>query len=368
MGAMIPWQFETKDGKALMIRPVRSEDAPHLHEAARHPDVARMIQLHPALELAETQEFIDKEEVGRHYLVAECEGRAVGSTTLHQLQRPRLQHMARLGLLVGRPYWNRGIGSFLVQAALEIADNWLNLRRVELDVFTDNEAAIHLYERFGFHREGRRRRVAYGPDGWRDNLLMARLRHVDEKSVQSEESNSAARQHKPVPAAPLDPNDLVIRAPHPDDAEDLHDLYRHPLVARTTLQLPSQTIGVSERRLAQHGPGLFRYFAEAHGRVVGSITLYKSQNPAAHHVANLGMGVHPDHWRQGVGSRLMEAALDLADNWLNLSRVELEVTVDNPGGIRLYEKFGFQIEGTRRFHMYGDGRWADSHFMARLRN
>lgn len=362
---MIPWQFKTKDGRKLIIRPVRTEDAPQLYEAARHPDVARMIQLHPALELAETQAFINKEEVGRHYLVAECEGRAVGSTTLYQLLRPRLQHMARLGLMVGRPYWNQGIGGFLTQAALEIADNWLNLRRVELDVFTDNEAAIHLYEKLGFVNEGRRRRIAYGSDGWRDNLLMARLRHVDEISAHSKDSG---RKPKHAPPAPFDPDELIIRAPHPDDAEDLHNLYRHPLVARTTLQLPSQTIGVSERRLAQHGTGLFRYFAEAHGRVVGSITLYKSQNPTTHHVAGLGMGVHPDYWRQGIGSRLMEAAIDLADNWLNLSRVELEVTVDNPGGIRLYEKFGFQIEGTRRFHIYGDGRWADSHFMARLRN
>lgn len=364
---MIPWQFKTKDGRELIIRPVRAGDARDLYEAARHPEVARMLHLHPALELAETQEFINNEEAGRHYLVAECEGRAVGSTTLHQLQRPRLQHMARLGLMVGRPYWNQGVGGFLMQAALEIADNWLNLRRVELDVFTDNEAAIHLYKKLGFHSEGRRRRVAFGPNGWRDNLLMARLRRIDASSAQSEELN-AGRQPKPASSAPFDPDDLLIRAPHPDDAEDLHNLYRHPLVARTTLQIPSQTIGSSQRRLARHGPGLFRYVAEAQGRVVGSIGLHKSQNPAAHHVADLGMGVHPDYWRQGIGSRLMEAALDLADNWLNLSRVELEVTIDNPGGIRLYEKFGFQIEGTRRFHTYGDGRWADSHFMARLRD
>jgi putative acetyltransferase len=324
-----------------------------------------MLHLHPALELAETQEFINREEAGRHYLVAECEGRAVGSTTLHQLQRPRLQHMARLGLMVGQRYWNQGIGGFLVQAALEIADNWLNLRRVELDVFTDNDAAIHLYEKFGFHSEGRRRRIVYGPKGWRDNLLMARLRHAGENGTKSKVSDTAGRESKPATFAP---DDLLIRAPHPDDAEDLHTLFRHPLVARTTLQIPSQTIEASRRRLAQHGPGLFRFVSEVRGRVVGSIGLHKSQNPTEHHVAGLGIGVHPDYWRQGIGSRMMEAALDLADNWLNLSRVELEVTVDNPGGIRLYEKFGFQIEGTRRYHIYGDGRWADSHFMARLRD
>jgi putative acetyltransferase len=69
-----------------------------------------------------------------------------------------------------------------------------------------------------------------------------------------------------------------------------------------------------------------------------------------------------------IGTQLMDTVLDLADNWLNLKRVELEVNIDNPAGVRLYEKAGFVIEGTKRFHTYGDGRWADSYFMARVRD
>ena len=42
----------------------------------------------------------------------------------------------------------------------------------------------------------------------------------------------------------------------------------------------------------------------------------------------------------------MQAALDLADNWLNLTRLELEVYTDNEAAIQLYKKFGFTIEGT----------------------
>jgi putative acetyltransferase len=79
------------------------------------------------------------------------------------------------------------------------------------------------------------------------------------------------------------------------------------------------------------------------------------------------MAVHPDFWGQGIGSRLMEAALDLADNWLDLKRVELDVNTDNPGGFQLYEKFDFAIEGVKRYHTYGDSRWGDSYFMARIR-
>jgi putative acetyltransferase len=35
-----------------------------------------------------------------------------------------------------------------------------------------------------------------------------------------------------------------------------------------------------------------------------------------------------------IGTQLMDAILDLADNWLHLKRVELEVNTDNPAGVR----------------------------------
>ncbi len=360
---MDPWNFQTKDGRNLTIRPVRPDDAQDLYEAARHPDVARMILLHPALELAATEDYINSEEAGRHYLVAEVGGRAVGSVTLNHVQRPRLHHMGRIGLMVGREHWDQGIGGFLMKAALEIADNWLDLKRVELDVFTENHAAVHLYEKFGFEVEGRRRRVAFGNGRWLDNFLMARLRIPRSPIPQSPIPQPPS---PPIPQSPVS-SPPIIRPPHPDDAEDLHDFYRHPLVARTTLQMPSMEITLSRNRMQQRPPGLYRFVAEMDGRVIGSISLHQAQNPAERHAAGLGMGVHPDYWGQGVGNGLLVAILDLADNWLNIARVELDVNVDNVAGVNLYLKHDFEIEGTRRFHAYGDGRWADSYFMARLR-
>jgi putative acetyltransferase len=60
------------------------------------------------------------------------------------------------------------------------------------------------------------------------------------------------------------------------------------------------------------------------------------------------MGVRDDWQGKGVGSALMRAALDLADNWLGLRRLELNVHADNERAIALYRKFGFEIEGTHR--------------------
>jgi putative acetyltransferase len=50
------------------------------------------------------------------------------------------------------------------------------------------------------------------------------------------------------------------------------------------------------------------------------------------HVGSIGMAVRDDWQGKGVGTALMEAALDLADNWLNLTRIELRVYTDNAAG------------------------------------
>ena len=58
--------------------------------------------------------------------------------------------------------------------------------------------------------------------------------------------------------------------------------------------------------------------------------------------------VHADYQGRGVGTTLMETLLDLADHWLMLVRVELEVFADNEQAIRLYEKLGFREVGRRK--------------------
>ena len=48
---------------------------------------------------------------------------------------------------------------------------------------------------------------------------------------------------------------------------------------------------------------------------------------------------------QGIGTALLRAALELADRWLELRRLELEVYADNAPAVRLYPKCGFSVEG-----------------------
>jgi L-phenylalanine/L-methionine N-acetyltransferase len=58
--------------------------------------------------------------------------------------------------------------------------------------------------------------------------------------------------------------------------------------------------------------------------------------------------------------------LDLTDNWLGLTRLDLRVFVDNGAAIALYRKFGFEVEGTHKWFALRGGEYADAHVMVRL--
>lgn len=344
----------------LTIRPIHPDDAADQYAMVAHPQVAVTLMQLPSMELAQTQSWIQEPKPGVHRLVADWRGRVIGSVGVRQAQNARLAHSGKLGMMVHPDFWRQGVGTALMAAALDLADNWLNMLRLELEVYTHNTAAIHLYEKFGFATEGTKQKAVFGDGRYFDAHIMARLRHTEWYAAPPPPPIRPLTKQPPVTAA--------IRTPrYPDDLNDLYFIFCQPEVSRTTLQLPSQEISKTRQRLQEAATGLYRYVAEVDGRVVGIATLHQRQNPRERHAASLGMMVRPDYWGRGIGSQLLDALVKLADNWLQLTRIELEVNTDNTAGVRLYEKFGFTIEGTHKLHAYGDGRMADSYFMARIR-
>lgn len=353
---------KTQNDSPIIVRPVEEADLRGLYEIVHHPQVARSLLELPSMEFSETEDWLRDKQPGHHRLVALQDGRVAGSVSLIHAQRPRLQHSAQLGLMVHPDFWGQRIGTTLMQAVVELADTWLNIRRLELAVFTHNGVARHLYERFGFELEGTQRDAVFGDGAYQDQHIMARLHNVPARTEPAPSPQFPRRQ---------DVIAITTRPMRNADAPDLHAISTHPAVARGTLQMPSMELTAVQQRTDEQRPGLFRYTAVAQHedgtrKVVGSAGLHQSQNPRLRHVAGVGISVHPDYWGIGVGSHLMQSLLDLADNWLALHRVELEVYTDNPAAVRLYERFGFVVEGTKRLQSFGDGRWADAHFMARL--
>jgi L-phenylalanine/L-methionine N-acetyltransferase len=161
---------------------------------------------------------------------------------------------------------------------------------------------------------------------------------------------------------------VSVRHAEPEDYEAMHRIMSAPKAAAGTLQLPLQSAEAWRGRLAEPPEGLFLLVACVEGEVVGNLGLETSPNrPRIRHVGSIGMAVRDDWQGKGVGTALMEAALDLADNWLNLTRIELRVYVDNSAAVALYKRFGFEIEGTHSRYAFRDGEYVDAHSMARIR-
>ena len=162
--------------------------------------------------------------------------------------------------------------------------------------------------------------------------------------------------------------EIQVRAMNADDWRDLYEIWTDPRVCWGTLQIPFQSKDEVREKAENPPPGMYRLVAEVGGRVVGVSSLHRGRSPRVQHIAGCGMSVHPDYWNQGVGSTLMAAIVDLADNWLNLKRIELEVYADNAAAIHLYEKFGFVIEGTKHKYAFREGEYVDTYVMARVIN
>ncbi len=165
------------------------------------------------------------------------------------------------------------------------------------------------------------------------------------------------------------PADLVIRPHKLDDVHRLHQLRTLPGVMWGTMQIPSMTFDQVRRQMESSltDTAFHAFVAELHGEIVGAAGMHVGNRRRAR-VGDVGLSVH-DLWTgQGIGRALMQALLDVADNYLGLKRLELEVITDNEAAIQLYESLGFKREGIKRSSMFRGGVFVDTLMMGRVQD
>ena len=159
---------------------------------------------------------------------------------------------------------------------------------------------------------------------------------------------------------------VEIRHIEDSDYEAVAEIYKDEGVLANTTQIPFRT-GAFWRDFYRAGnPQNVELVAVCDTTIVGHMGILLNQNIRRRHVASFGIAVHPAYHGMGVGKAMMEALLNLADNWLNLVKVELAVNATNQIAIGLYEKFGFVAEGESKFDTFHGGKYQHTLKMARF--
>ncbi len=161
-------------GHQIQIRQARESDAISIREAVKAIAAEKWyLATVEGFSLKQTRAFL------RHIVdgdlpqvMAIAEETVVGFCDILPNPAMGFTHVARLGMGVRSEWRRQGIGRRLLEACLARAKN-ADVEKVELEVFSDNIAAVRLYESFGFSREGVRVRGRKLDDRYQDVVLMA---------------------------------------------------------------------------------------------------------------------------------------------------------------------------------------------------
>lgn len=83
------------------------------------------------------------------------------------------------------------------------------------------------------------------------------------------------------------------------------------------------------------------------GKVVGNCEISFFKGMKTKHRASIGIALISEFWNQGIGTKMFEEMIRLAENREDVLQIELEFVEGNARARHLYEKMGFRITGVR---------------------
>lgn len=108
------------------------------------------------IEVEQEKEMIAKRANSdkKAFFLAKFDGEIVGVADFSSVEHPRIGHRGGMGISVRKDMWGKGVGSMLMEHIIDFAKNVAKVDIIALEVRSDNERAIHLYEKYGFEKFG----------------------------------------------------------------------------------------------------------------------------------------------------------------------------------------------------------------------
>lgn len=111
--------------------------------------------------------------------------------------------------------------------------------------------------------------------------------------------------------------------------------------------------------------GSLTLILEDEERIAGFLSASRGSAARIRHRAYIVIGILKDYRGMGLGEKLFEELEKWAQEH-HVTRLELTVMTHNEAAIHLYEKMGFQIEGTKKKSLLVNGIYVDEYYMGRI--
>ncbi|MFA7253490.1 MAG: GNAT family protein [Patescibacteria group bacterium] len=162
------------------FRKLTIEDLPHRIKWLNDPEINK--HLGTRVRTGTDEEFHKKwfecyfSDDFREIFTIEVDGKPVGQVGLLDINP--LDKNGCLYIIIGeKNYWGKGIGSQAMEFILNYGFDTLGLHKIWLEVYASNSAAIKLYKKFGFNNEGIYKDQVLYPDGFVDEIRMAKFQN-----------------------------------------------------------------------------------------------------------------------------------------------------------------------------------------------
>jgi RimJ/RimL family protein N-acetyltransferase len=166
-------------GESVYLRPLERLDAPAIVPWLNHPEVMRTIRIFRPLNLTAEEEHIERIQKSENAItlgiMVRSTDRFIGVAGLHEIDFKNRQ--TGYGIVIGeKDEWGKGYGAEVSKLLVGYAFRTLNLNRVWLHVYTNNERGMRCYPKAGFRQEGVLRQAYYQDGRYWDTITFAILR------------------------------------------------------------------------------------------------------------------------------------------------------------------------------------------------
>lgn len=178
---MTPTPHPLKDGRELLVREARGDDAEGLLEfietISRESTYLSFGPGEFEMTVEEERDLLEKSRKTPTaiYLVGLIDEEIVTTLQFTTRDRLRIRHSGEFGMSVRADHWGLGIGGSILDQLIGWGRESQVVTKINLRVRSDNERAIKLYKSRGFEHEGTIRRDFLVEETYHDHHIMGLL-------------------------------------------------------------------------------------------------------------------------------------------------------------------------------------------------